>query len=560
VSLLPRLSRKKQLNKTQSSQTTIHTYKTAIYTRLSAEDVRKKVSDSIGTQRAMLMKYLQSQPDMQLYDIYEDINYTGTNFNRPGFTRMIEDIQAGRVDCVVVKDLSRFGRSFEETGHFLERVFPFLNVRFVSVGDNFDSLTATVDEQFLMVPLKNLTNEIYARDISKKVQSSFKAKQQRGEFCGSFAPYGYIKEGTTLVVDEEAADVVRQIYEWRLEGMGIAAIVQKLNSLQIMPPGRYHFEKVVTRAKKHKESAFWYTSAVKRVLSYSIYTGHLALGRYKSNFLQGEKSTDVDAKDWVIFRDNHQAIITEETFEAAQKIREARRKSNEGNSGSRSENIFRGLIVCGDCGKHMARERRREKFAFECFVYKRIDRGSCTKKAIKEADLHDALYAYIKHEINMAVDMERIIADMQSRKSYKQQQSVMDKQIATLERKLEQNRNFRGSLREDFKDGILTESDYVTMKADYDEEKDRLQQSSDELNIAKATQHEILSPDNKWITEFCRFEAEQQLSKGMLSALVECIKVYGDTRIEVSLLYRDELASLHNCLNSFDAKARAANE
>ena len=166
---MPRISRKPQSNIAEVLHPTPHTYKTAIYTRLSVEDIRKKVSDSIGTQKAMLMNYLQSQPDMQLYDIYEDVNYTGTNFNRPGFTRMIEDIQAGLVDCVIVKDLSRFGRSFEEAGHYLERVFPFLQVRFVAVNDNFDSLTATLDENTLMVPLKNLVNEIYARDISKVI-------------------------------------------------------------------------------------------------------------------------------------------------------------------------------------------------------------------------------------------------------------------------------------------------------------------------------------------------------------------------------------------------------
>lgn len=556
---MPRVSRKNQINIAEASPVA-RTYKTAIYTRLSVEDVRKKVSDSIGTQKAMLIKYLQAQPDMLLYDIYEDVNYTGTNFNRPGFTRMIEDIQAGLVDCVVVKDLSRFGRSFEETGRYLERVFPFLQVRFISVGDNFDSLTATVDESFLMVPLKNLMNEVYARDISRKVQSGFKAKQQRGEFCGSFAPYGYIKEGSNLVVDEEAAAIVKQIYAWRLEGMGIAAIVQKLNGLQISPPGKHHFEKGITKGKKHKYSAFWYTSAVKRVLSYSVYTGNLALGRYKSNFLSGGTVTEADENEWLIFNDNHPAIISKETFDAVQQMRKFRQEEHSYDSTSRSINIFKGLIVCGDCGKHMARERRKEKFAFECYVYKTIDRSACTKKAIREDDLHKALYTYIKCEIDLAVNMSRIISDLQNQQPYKHQQGIMDKQISTLERKLEQNRLFRGSLREDFKDGVLTELDYITMKTTYDEEKEQLQKSLDELSAASAKQSKTLSPDNKWITEFQRFESEQKLSAGMLSALVECIKVYGGSRIEVSLCYRNELASLQGYINNSDVKARADNE
>jgi len=307
---MPRVSRKFKANTAEASKPAAHIYKTAIYTRLSVEDIRKKASDAIVTQKTMLIKFLQSQPDMQLYDIYEDINYTGTNFNRPGFTKMIEHINAGLVDCVLVKDLSRFGRSFEETGHYLERVFPSRQVRFIAIGDNFDSLTATLDESCLMVPLKNLMNEVYARDISKKTQSGFKAKQQRGEFCGSFAPYGYIKEGLRLVIDEAAAPVVKQIYEWRLEGMGVATIVKKLNDLQFPPPGKH----------------LWHTSTIKRVLSNPLYTGNLAQGRYKSNFLRGGGTIATNENEWVIFKDTHPPIITQETFEAVRNMRKSRKK------------------------------------------------------------------------------------------------------------------------------------------------------------------------------------------------------------------------------------------
>jgi len=551
---MPRTSRKFQPEATQ--QPAVFVYSTAIYTRISLEDIRKKVSDSIGTQKATLMSYLQSQPDMQLYGVYEDVNYTGTNFNRPGFTRMIEDIQAGNINCVVVKDLSRFGRSFEETGHYLERVFPFLQVRFVAVTDSFDSLTATVDESTLMVPLKNLVNEIYAKDISKKVSSSFKAKQQRGEFCGAFAPYGYIKQGSRFVVDEEAATIVKQIYAWRLEGMGIVAIVQKLNSLGILPPSKHRFERGITKTKKHENTLFWYKSTVKRILSYTAYTGDLALGRYKSNFLKGGHITAVDSREWIVFKDAHSAIIDAETFEAVQQMAETRKKEFNRDATNPTENIFKGLIFCGDCGKHMTRMPRRKKFSYECYVYRAVDKQACPKKVIREADLHSTLYAYIKREIDLSADMRRIISDLQKQKSYQQQLSVADKEIAALNRKLEQNRRFRGSLREDFKDGILTNEDYSTMKADYDSENEKLQKSMEELLAAKSKQNETVSQDNKWLKEFRRFESEQQLSAGMVSALVERINVYADSRIEVFLRYRDELESLQAHLSNFNEEAR----
>jgi len=552
---MPRVSRKFQSDVAIIQQPSLHIYKVAVYVRLSIEDIRKKISDSIGTQKSMLLKYLQSQPGMQLYDIYEDLNYTGTNFNRPGFTRMIEDIQAGLVNCVVVRDLSRFGRNFEETGHYLERVFPFLRVRFIALGEKFDSLTATLDESTLMVPLMNLVNEVYARDISKKVTSGFKAKRERGEFCGSFAPYGYIKEGTHLIVDSEAAPVVQQIYQWRLEGMGIIAIVQKLNSLKILPPSRHRFEKGITKAKKHEETLYWYKSAVKRVLSNPAYVGNLALGRYKSNFLKGARVTVVAENEWVIVKDAHPAIISAETYDAVQKLTATRRNAYKWDNVTLTQNIFKGIIFCGDCGKHMARERRRAKFAYVCYVYRGVDPQSCTMKAIKEADLHAMLYAYIKREIDLAVEMPRIIAKVKKQQSYKHQQNIMDREIASLKRKLEQNRRFRGSLREDFKDGILTEQDYTTMKTDYDTEKDKFQLRMDELLTQKERHDEIISPENKWVLTFNRFHAEQQLSEDMVSSLIERIEIFDGGRIEVFLKYRSELDALHGYLTQFDSGA-----
>ena len=564
---LSRVSRKHQVNilETPPLTTSIvtHVYKTAIYIRLSLEDVRKKVSDSIGTQKAMLIKHLQSQPDMQIYDIYEDVNYSGTNFNRPAFMRMIEDIQAGLVNCVLVRDLSRFGRSFEETGHYLERVFPFLQVRFISVYDNFDSLTATVDETFLMIPLKNLANEVQARDISKKVSSSFKSKRQRGEFCGSVAPYGYIKVGSSLVIDEEVAHVVKQIYDWRLEGMGITTIVKKLNSLNILPPSKYRFEKGITKSKKHEDTLFWYASAVKRILSNPMYTGVLAQGRYKSNFPKGRHMTQVNENEWVICKDTHPAIITEETFEAVRKIRESRKKEfmyDSTNNAIPYENIFKGLIFCGDCEKHMARERRTENFIFVCYVYKSVNNQACTKKFTNELDLFTTLYTYIKREIDLAVNISRIISDLVKQKAYKHQQDTIAKQIDSLQRKLEQNRRFRGSLREDFKDGIITEHDYIMMKVYYEVEKDIFQQNMDELIVITAKQDELISPDNKWLTEFQRFESEQQLSRTMLVDLVEKIKVYDNARIEIFLRYRDEFEHLQSYIREFERKVKDDNE
>jgi DNA invertase Pin-like site-specific DNA recombinase len=317
------MARKSRKGKTSGAAKPIalRIYKTAIYLRLSVEDARKKISDSIGTQKTMLTDFLHTQPDLELFDIYEDVNRTGTNFDRPGFVRLIEDIQAGRVDCVIVKDLSRFGRNFRETGHYLERVFPFLRVRFISIGESYDSLTASLDESGLCIPLKSLMNEAIARDISRKVQSGKKVRQQRGDFCGPFAPYGYIKVGAGFVVDKEAAAVVRMIFKLILEGSSDAAIAQRLNELEIAPPSRHRFIKGITKTKKYEGAKLWYRSAIKRLSENPAYTGVMASGKYQSNFLRGGGTLVKSSDEWIITKDAHPAIIDSETFEAVQRKR-----------------------------------------------------------------------------------------------------------------------------------------------------------------------------------------------------------------------------------------------
>lgn len=543
----------------------VHIYRTAIYLRLSDEDIRKKISDSIGTQKAMLVRFLQSQPDLQLYEVYEDVNYTGTNFNRPAFTRMIEDIQAGLVDCVLVKDLSRFGRSFEETGNYLEREFPLLGVRFISVSDHYDSLTASLDESSLIVPMKNLMNEVYARDISRKVQSSIKLKQKRGEFCGSFAPYGYIREGPNFVVDEEAATVVRRIFRWILEGMSDIAIAQQLNDLKILPPSRYRFEKGITKAQKHKETRFWYKSAVKRIAENPAYTGLMAQGKYKSNFLHGGGIIRTDSDEWIIVEGAHPAIIDAGAFEAVRRIRESRRQNYEAH-GSRtpSDNIFRGLIVCGDCKAYMSRHKvcragGKDEYYFLCNTHEQVDKNACTRKKVMEADIQAVLHACISREISLAVNVCRIVTDMQKRAEYQTRRSTLDGQIEALQKKLEKNRRFRGSLREDYIDGILPEQDYHLMRADYDKERDCLQKELDALFAEKHRRGNTLSTDNKWVAAFRRFETERSLSGQMVSALVERIEVYGSIRIVVTLRYCDEFEALRAYVENHEREAGAAN-
>ena len=546
-------------------------YKTAIYARLSLEDMKKKISDSIGTQKTMLLQYIQTQPDLQLYKIYEDVNYTGTNFNRPGFTKMLEDIKSGIIDCIVVKDLSRFGRNFEETGHYLENIFPFLQVRFIAVNDSYDSLTATLDETTMIVPFKNLINELYARDLSKKVQAGFKQKQNRGEFCGSVAPYGYIKDGNFLMVDEETAPIVKQIYTWVLEGCSIGIIIRKLNELKIMPPSRYFFEKGILKAKQYENVKFWYRSAVERITENPVYTGVLAQRKSQSNFLHGGGEIENNRDEWIIFENSHTAIIEKEDFEAVQEIRLRRKEISNNNkkkynNENGNENIFKGLIFCADCKRNIFRHKQlpladgKIDYYFYCYVYEQVDKNACTKKSIKETVLRETLFSLINQQINLTLDISRIIKNITKDKSYIKQNNIFDKKINELKQKLQQNQRYRSSLREDYLDGVITEQDYNGMKSEYEEEKNNLEYELDSLAANKFHHDTMLSEENKYITEFRKFENERYLSAQMVSALVERIEVADYNKITIRFKYRDELDFLLAYAGYKKSEATEANE
>lgn len=303
---MARKSRKNQNILIQKPENII--YKAGLYARLSVEDFRKKESDSIGTQMSLLRQFASGQPDIRIIREYEDADKTGTNFNRADFNLMLHDIKSGKINCIIVKDLSRFGRNYIETGDYLERIFPLLGVRFISAADNYDSLYTSNDES-LTIPLKNIINEYYARDISKKIRSQYEMKRKRGEFCGSVAPYGYIKKGNSLIVDEEKSKTVKRIFSLAARGYGDAKIAEILNSEGIFPPA------------KHRGSRKWYKSAVRRITVNTAYLGRLEQGKYMTDFMSGGR-IKLPPDKRVIVKNTHLPIIDEKIFEAVKIIKQ----------------------------------------------------------------------------------------------------------------------------------------------------------------------------------------------------------------------------------------------
>lgn len=303
-------------------------YRAGGYARLSVEDGGRAGADTLQNQEELIFQYIKAQPDMAFAGMYSDNGQSGTDFRRPGFERLLSDAKSGKIDCIVVKDLSRFGRNYLETGNYLERLFPLLGVRFVAVAEGFDSLTAGGDEGDCLIPLKNMMNEFYSRDISRKIGSALALRQKRGEFIGTWAPYGYRKRADNprrIEPDPETSQVVREIFDWCLSGTPYRQIAENLNRQNIPSPAKYHYLKGEAKAARY-ENAVWKPPIIKRILSGEVYLGHMVQGCKRKSLYEGKGQRRVPRQEWIIVRNTHEAIIPNDLFEKVQKIMEEKRQ------------------------------------------------------------------------------------------------------------------------------------------------------------------------------------------------------------------------------------------
>lgn len=294
-------------------------YRAGIYVRLSVEDGGRQGADTVKNQEALIRGYIDSQEDMQPAGVYCDNGRTGTSFARPEFARMMEDAAAGRIDCIVVKDLSRFGRNYLETGKYLERVFPVLGVRFVAVADQVDTKAAQRDDGFL-IPLKNIVNEMYSRDISKKAGSALEMRQRRGEFIGAWASYGYRKcahDPHKIEPDEETAPVVQRMFQMRLDGMSARQIADSLNAQGIPSPSRCHYLRGEVACSRFA-GIVWQAQTVRKILANPVYLGHMVQGKKRASFYEGKKQRALAPSEWTVVRHTHQPLVEEPVFWAVQ--------------------------------------------------------------------------------------------------------------------------------------------------------------------------------------------------------------------------------------------------
>lgn len=531
-------------------------YKTAAYVRLSVEDSGKPGADTIEGQKALLLSFVENKNDMELVSVFCDNGRTGTDFERPQFEKMMDAVRSGRIDCIVVKDLSRFGRNYKETGNYLERIFPFLSVRFIAVNDNFDTLTAERTQDGYIVPLKNLINEVYSKDISKKSASALHVKQQRGEFIGAWAPYGYCKDPNDkhhLVINEETAPTVRQIFQWRSEGISVVQIARKLNDAGILSPSAYLYKTGAVKTEKYK-GVLWYTVVLKNLLSHPVYIGHMVQGRKKQSFYEGKRQTYVDKENWIIVRNTHEPIIDEETFEKVQQIANQRKNEYHEKLGKFdhlkvTENIMQGLVWCPHCQRPMVRYKNVSHGSKLWYTYicpgHADDPARCPFVSIREEDVIEVVYATLQSQITIAADMEAVIKKLNAQPEFRRQRSDDAAKLEAAKRTLKRSQSLYDSLYQNYVEQLMTEQEYVTLKTRYKAEADKAEQL---IAVLEQEQREskVYTPENRFLTEFQSFMGTDALTKEMAVALVERVYIGADKTIDIRLRYRDEYMALLN--------------
>lgn len=380
-------------------------YHAQAYLRLSKEDEGTGDSDSILNQEELIRFYIEGQPDIVLDRVWKDDGYSGVNFQRPGFQGMLRILESGEANCVIVKDLSRFGRNYIEAGYYIDRIFPKWGVRFIAVNDHYDSLNQQQSSDLILVPLKNLMNEIYSRELSIKIRSQFAIKRQKGEYLGAFALYGYEKAADDkhkLKVDPVASQQVRRIYLWYLKGKGIYEIAAILNREQIPSPAAYkaeHNSPFYTGFLKAEQAA-WSHTAIRRILKEEQYTGTVVQGRYVSPNYKVQNKKITPPGEWIRVSDRHEAIIQPMVFQRVQSLLAMDMRSQIRQETEREVPLLAGLLKCGTCGGNMVQHRVNYKKQCYCYYvcgnhkYKKI---SCTMHSIREQKLLSVLQAMLKH-------------------------------------------------------------------------------------------------------------------------------------------------------------------
>lgn len=525
-------------------------YTAGLYLRLSVEDGDDLEHNSIGNQRKICLDFLSRQSDVAFGMVYVDNGRTGMNYRRPGFQAMFADLEAGKINCVVVKDVSRLGRNYILTSDYVEKIFPTMGVRLICVNDGFDSENPDSDRYSLLMPFKLIINDTYVKDTARKIQSSIQAKMNCGEYLPSSSsiPYGYLRapqEGT-YAVDEETAPIVRRIFELRGDGTAFNKIAKILNQENIPSPGKLRYDRGLTKVEKY-QNALWVRGTIRKITGDSAYLGFRTHGKIKRSRLGGDKKKCPEL-EWKIIENAHPAIVEQTLFDRVQEVNRTelvKRETFERGAAPKQDfrKIFQDKIFCGDCGAKMSAGKfsgrkggkAPNSIFYNCNQYRDSGHQRCSNHYIRQECLMDTLQHFLDNQVKLALDVERLKGTMR-RGSQPSAEAALLASISCQRRNLESKLE---RLLEDLAVGVLDKEEYTQLKLHYLEELVDLEGQEQEAQAVCGKQKKAFEELEDWLAAIQNYQKVSVIDRRLVDLLVEKILVFQDRSIRIYLTYGD---------------------
>ena len=511
----------------------------AVYARVSTKST-EQVS-SIENQTRYYTEKVEKTPNWEMLEIYSDDGHTGTDANRENFQRLLSDVMSGKINCVVVKDLSRFARNYSDAGSLIDNLFVQMGVRFISLAENVDSYLNPDSVSSIIVPITNVMNDQYCYQTSKKIRQVFDYKRRNGQYIGAFAPYGYVKhpkDKHQLIIDPDAAEIVKLVFSLFLKGTSKRATALYLNEHGVPSPSAYKLQKGIPVSTRGYDDPMWGARMIPSILTNPTYTGDLAQGRSRVKSYKVHEVESVPREEWVEVAGTHESIIDYETFDKVQALLQRdTRTSPKG----REVHLFSGFLKCADCGRAITRSvGNNNNVYYACSTYKNRSRTACTMHSIKHNRLEAAVLFAVQQQIHLAVSYSEMIARINTAPVKKSQSIRLEELIAAKERELAKISRYKQSLYQDWKDGEITQQDYRDMKADYERQTIALTDVLARLNAERAELANGVKSEHPALVAFTKHQNIDQLSRELLVELIDHIKVYENGNISVRFKFADE--------------------
>ncbi len=534
----------------------------AVYLRLSVKDNGKEDSDSIENQEMIVRDYLKSKPDIQIGKVFVENGHTGTVFDRPVFNAMMEAVEVGVYNCVVVKDLSRFGRNALDATDYITNIFPGKGIRFISVRDNYDSDMDSEGRDQMYIMIDNFVNELYSKDISRKSCTVLRSKRKQGLYIGGYAPYGYKKseeDKYILEIDEEAAAVVRKIFEWRAEGQGYGEIYNRLNRMHIPSPTYYKYLNGIHSNYSGTGKQYpWSKHVLYDILRNQTYTGDVVQGKQLAGLYQNQKLQAVDKDKWIIVEGKHEAIVSKELFEVVQRINADKEADYKKNANKydlpKVENIYSGYIFCGDCGfamkmvRSLSTKKDKAYYTYKCGNFHMHGKEYCSPKKIRKADLDEAVLKTIKLHISLFINMQKELKRLNANSVVKVQSKEVLRKLRELQYQEERTSKMRASLYDDYKDGLFTSEEFVEMRDSYTKQLEQIRKDIENLERESSYRDEKKEFPGEWAKAIKQFQNPMEMTRALVEALIERITVSEDEKICITFRCMDEFEHLQKVL------------